>query len=462
MYKKVKERVNKKWAFVSLSVLVSGLVFTAMTATAVIPLSKDSPTLNEPDSAYLEKHASGVNNYDITYPVLRAEKIDMALRNYTSHRVDAFWQELDDKKLDPRNYLTIRYTLLHYGARFATIAFHEQQQFTDKPAVSQQTLLSFDLKTQKQVTIDDLFLDKKAGEILLGRMIGDYFAQELPGQFSPAELRQYQAFSLDAMSDFALGDKTITFYLDPRQSHTNQDTQTISVKKDLLTGVLNPVIAKTDTSQIEVASSDSTYQITTMPRHDVPIDPNKKMLALTFDDGPGPLTPQVLDALRQYGARATFFVIGRQVPTYASIVKREVADGHEVGNHTWDHPKLTLLAPGALQQQIDRTQDAIVQATGGYKPTLLRPPQGVYNDAVAAFAQTRGMGMALWNVDTNDWLNRDAEIIYQRIIASAGDGRIILVHDIHPTSVAATIRAIPDLISQGYQLVTFSQLDQYR
>jgi len=447
MYKKVKERVSKKWAFVSLSVLFFGLGFTGLFAVLLAPIDF-GPDI--PSSAHLQTTES-VTNSSVAYPVLHVSKVDAILRNYATHRTEDFWRELGGDTFDLRNRLTIKHALLYYGEHFATVAFDEHKQFYGKSPVISRTVMSFDLQAQKLLTLGDLFTDQRAANALLLRIVRDYFTERQ----SSSDLQQFQ---LDQVTGFAFGDHAIVLYVKPGK---NKAIETISIKSDLLATVLKQDILG-DTSRISVVAANPTYQVTTMPPHIVPIDPNKKMLAITFDDGPGVLTPRVLDVLQQYDAHATFFVIGRQVPTYAGTVKREVIDGHEVGNHTWDHPNLTLLDQATAARQVDRTQDAVRQATNGYTPQLLRPPQGAFNGAVASLAQTRGMQLALWNVDTLDWLDRDSELIYRRIMASAGDGRIILVHDIHPTSVEAVIRAIPELITQGYQLVTWSDLNKYR
>ncbi|SES34804.1 Polysaccharide deacetylase [Streptomyces sp. yr375] len=128
--------------------------------------------------------------------------------------------------------------------------------------------------------------------------------------------------------------------------------------------------------------------------------------------------------------------------------------GHEIGNHSWSHADLTRLAPDAMRDQITRTNAAVKAATGN-NPTLLRPPYGAVNDAVR---QTAGLPVALWNLDTEDWKYRDSTKVADTVLNNAKSGDIVLLHDIHPTSVDAVPRILAGFKEQGYHFVTVSHL----
>ena len=182
-----------------------------------------------------------------------------------------------------------------------------------------------------------------------------------------------------------------------------------------------------------------------------------KTIALTFDDGPGPYTAQLLDILDQHGAKATFFLIGSKVSAQASVVRNIQARGHQLGNHSWSHPELPKLPIDQVAGEIDRTNDAIKQATG-VKPTVMRPPYGAVNGAVLEQLRLRGMSSILWSVDTRDWADRNSEIVCSRAVAGAHPGAIILMHDIHQTSVNAVPCILSALKQQGYSFVTVQGL----
>ena len=182
-----------------------------------------------------------------------------------------------------------------------------------------------------------------------------------------------------------------------------------------------------------------------------------KVIALTFDDGPGPYTAQLLDILDQHGAKATFFLIGSKVSAQANVLRRMHVRGHQLGNHSWSHPELPKLPVDQIAGEIDRTNDAIKQATG-VTPSILRPPYGAVNGVVLEQLRLRGMSSILWSVDTRDWADRNSDIVCSRAVAGARPGAIILMHDIHQTSVNAVPCILSSLKQQGYSFVTVQGL----
>jgi len=180
-------------------------------------------------------------------------------------------------------------------------------------------------------------------------------------------------------------------------------------------------------------------------------------IALTFDDGPGPYTDQLLDELSSAQAPASFFLVGRRIDDRAATVARMAAAGHSIGNHTWDHPDLTTLTAQQTVQQLDRT-DRAIEAVIGRTPTLVRPPYGAVNPAVLAVLGARTDVAVGWSDDTLDWQNRDATVTTQRALALAHRGGIVLMHDIHPSTVQAVPAVITGLRAAGYTLVTVDQL----
>ena len=182
------------------------------------------------------------------------------------------------------------------------------------------------------------------------------------------------------------------------------------------------------------------------------------LLSLTFDDGPGPYTAHLLDILDQYSAKATFFLIGSKVSGQASVVRNIQARGHQLGNHSWSHPELPKLSVDQIAGEIDRTNEAIRQATG-VKPNILRPPYGAANGVVLEQLRARGMSSILWSVDTRDWADRNSQIVCSRAVAGARPGAVILMHDIHQTSVNAVPCILSSLKQQGYSFVTIQWLN---
>lgn len=180
-----------------------------------------------------------------------------------------------------------------------------------------------------------------------------------------------------------------------------------------------------------------------------------RQVALTFDDGPSRLTtPIVLDLLKKYKAKATFFVLGQNIAGNEDILKRMIEEGHEIANHTWSHPNLTRITADQVKQEIELTQSAIEEVIG-HRPTFMRPPYGAVNASVAAAA---GLASIYWNVDTQDWSNRDPHLILSQVKAYTNPGAIILMHDIHQTTVDGLEPVLHYLTEQQYSFVTTTEL----
>jgi len=182
-------------------------------------------------------------------------------------------------------------------------------------------------------------------------------------------------------------------------------------------------------------------------------------IAMTFDDGPSPeTTPRLLDILKQRNIKATFFMIGQNAERNPTIVQRILAEGHEIGNHSWTHPQLSKLPDDRVTDEINKTQAAIKSASG-YTPVLLRPPYGAITARQKDWIEKQfGLSVIMWSVDPFDWKRPGASVIEQRILAGARPGAIILSHDIHKQTVDAMPATLDALAEKGFKFVTVSQL----
>lgn len=191
------------------------------------------------------------------------------------------------------------------------------------------------------------------------------------------------------------------------------------------------------------------------------IDPNKPMLALTFDDGPQPGSERVLDALKANGARATFFVLGKNIEGNEATLKRMVDEGHQVGAHSWSHPNFREVSESVVRSQMTRTMDKVEELTG-YKVTMMRPPYGALNRLSRRQMTDLGLPVILWSLDSLDWQHKSTSKTISTIKSKAENGAIVLCHDVWDTTGAAMETLIPDLIAQGYQLVTVAEMMSFR
>ncbi|MBG0832360.1 polysaccharide deacetylase family protein [Planomonospora sp. ID67723] len=182
-----------------------------------------------------------------------------------------------------------------------------------------------------------------------------------------------------------------------------------------------------------------------------------KCVALTFDDGPGDHTGELLDTLAEHRARATFFVVGRMVEENGGgDLRRMVAEGHELGNHSWSHAQLTGLSKEGIRSELRRTQKIVKRETG-VRMVLMRPPYGATDRRVAEESRRQGLAQILWSVDTQDWLDRDTSVVLRRAVRAA-PGSIVLMHDIHRTTVEAVPELLKGLADKKYTIVTLSEL----
>jgi peptidoglycan-N-acetylglucosamine deacetylase len=182
-----------------------------------------------------------------------------------------------------------------------------------------------------------------------------------------------------------------------------------------------------------------------------------KCVALTFDDGPGPYTTRLLGMLAARHVHVTFFLIGGNIRGREAIVRQELAEGHAIGDHSWSHPDLSRLPASAVRSQLARTQGEIVRTTG--MPTrLMRPPYGATDRQVGKVAESLGLAEIIWNVDTNDWRDHNPPLVAHRAITEARRGCIILMHDIHPTTVAAVPKILRGLAKRGFTFATVPEL----
>lgn len=188
------------------------------------------------------------------------------------------------------------------------------------------------------------------------------------------------------------------------------------------------------------------------------IDKSKKMIALTFDDGPNYNTSKVIDVLNKYDINATFFVLGSRAINNKDILKKMADSGMEIGNHTYNHLLLTKYDENKIRSEIEDTSEVIYSATKK-RPKLLRPSYGSVNNKIKKVAN---MPIIIWDIDTLDWKYHNSKRITSRVVNKVRDGDIILMHDIYSASLNALSNIIPILQDNGYEFVTIDELFYYK
>ena len=190
-------------------------------------------------------------------------------------------------------------------------------------------------------------------------------------------------------------------------------------------------------------------------KEEIEIDPSKPVVALTFDDGPKKgTTDRLLNILKKYDARATFFVVGQMVEKHPELVKQAYEQGCQIGNHSYSHPILTKLSLDDAKTEINKTSNLVYDATGDYT-RIGRPPYGSLSSEIK---KASGFEWFNWSIDTYDWKSKNADSVYQRIMSNVGNYDVILMHDLYDSTIDAVERAIPELVEKGYQFVTMKEL----
>jgi len=195
-------------------------------------------------------------------------------------------------------------------------------------------------------------------------------------------------------------------------------------------------------------------------------DSSKHAVALTFDDGPSPrFTPQVLALLKQYQAQATFFVLGCKVEKYPALIKAELEAGHELGNHTYSHPRLLKINQTARERELERTRLDLDLLGCPQGSKIMRPPYSEYDKRLVSYLDHTNRELILWSVDSGDWQGLAASTIVHNVLTKVKNGAIVVFHDSdeynqadrHPTVEALKI-ILPALQKAGYRMVTVSEL----
>ena len=216
---------------------------------------------------------------------------------------------------------------------------------------------------------------------------------------------------------------------------------------------------KTSISLSDAGKTTKTTKEQAVPSREPEDLTGKKLVALTFDDGPGPYTERLLDEMKKRGVRATFFLLGVKVDQYPELVKRMAEEGHALGNHSYNHENLSKLSLSGIENSMDKTAGKIHKLVG-FDPEIMRCPGGACSDTVKKYAKSAGIPIAYWDVDTRDWESRNVNAIMKVCFGKDGieDGSVVLLHDIHETSVDASLKIMDRLIEEGYTFVTMPEL----
>lgn len=191
------------------------------------------------------------------------------------------------------------------------------------------------------------------------------------------------------------------------------------------------------------------------------IDPNKPMIALTFDDGPQPDSLIVLEALNAHGVKGTFFVLGKNIAGNEDVLRKIAEGGHQIASHSWSHPNFREISESAVLSQMERSMEKIQEVTG-QQVTMMRPPYGATNRTSRRPLVQLDLPIILWSIDSLDWKTRSTSATVNTIVSQATNGAIVLCHDVWNTTGEAMKEVVPALIAKGFQLVTVAEMMSFR
>lgn len=405
-----KRKINYTHLGMLCGIAVAALVLVIAAVVIVVRVITYDPF---PEDASLTKEAGSVQSeiseedaLKIRYPSFEDEDLDQAVQDVVKQLREN--TDGEDTVIDYRSK-TIFDT-------YTSVLFKITKTAEDGSTKISYASMLYDGNAQKALSVDDVFRNQVERDLLDGRKLEDVTAMEL-------------------------NEKDVTLYF--------SDGKSLSI----VFSEHKEYIALND-PDIPSLYQNEPLSIAESPQ----IDPDKPMVAITFDDGPNPATtPELLDLLKKYDVRCTFFMVGKNVEANPDIVKRIYQEGHELGNHSWDHADLSQLNEAQIIEELQSTDDAIFKACG-HDPLYIRPPFGAMSDV---YQNTVDRDSILWTIDTRDWESHDASKIKKIIDTYVSDGSIILLHDIHEDSVKAMKSVIPGLLEKGYQLVTVSDLYKY-
>lgn len=487
-YRKTKIRRNKKVRRVKFYGLISLLITLSIFAfkfkdkdinivTAMENLSKEEIDENAhvliPGAEHKDKgEIESIIEYGpsgligVHYPVFGKEKVDEISKKLANQEISDFKKEIKSEKNKDKDYkyeLSIDYETYSGPGDIVSVKFNiiRNSSYLAHPDEAVITKV-YDINKDRELELKDIMNNEYL----------KYISKTSESKFSNDEVYKdsvesslfKEGISPDSKnySNFVLESESISFIFPRYQIFSgNYGTTSIDISyselKDFIKADLVKTFIKEEKLNESNAGVEKPFVEINIPKRK--IDPDKPMIALTFDDGPNKKTTiPILDALKEYDSAATFFMLGNRVSSNADILKRILEEGSEIGNHSFNHKELTKLSSDELQNQIKNTQNSVKEVTG-IEPKMIRPTYGSYNDKLKLEA---GMPLILWSIDTLDWKSRDSRKVTDHVLENIKDGDIVLMHDIYDSTAEAVKILVPKLIDMGYQLVTVSELYESR
>lgn len=397
------------------------------------------------------------NNYkmEINYPVFNNKKVNKKIENNVQNEKDKFLNTID-KNANHENELNVNY---NYSIKDKVYSVHlRTYSYTgnDSDYYRNDEILYFDQNTNKTLKIDELILDDEFYNILI-----DESTKYLKNQKN-VELYDKEQFeeAINNKENYKLlifSEKKVYVVFIPHTVSPYDGEINIDIQYDVLKEYLNTDYFTTLKENNLSKKNDTTKKVKRI--RDYKQFTGKKLVAITFDDGPAySKTETLLTEFEKRNVRASFFLLGENASKQEELVKKMYDYGHTIGSHTYDHKNLKKLDDEQLKYEIDYTNE-ILSGIIGEEIKFLRPPYGSYDQNILSKTD---MSFILWSVDTLDWKLRDSEKVAQFMAENVNDGDIVLLHDIHAETIDGAIKGIDLLKEQNFEFVSLEELIEYR
>lgn len=390
----------------------------------------------------------------IEYPITGIAPIDTFVQQAID-RHDGEFRQMQSSAVNSPMTETISYQVTHQSDTHLSLVLHIKQDTHGAHPASLTQFWTFDKQAGRSITLRELLMQQEGALKAIVAAARQHVAAALEQQHKPAASLD-ELLTESHLEHFVVMDRSHIGW--PFGQHAFLPSSYGEVPISL------PIAPLAEHLQHPLAQALFEVPVPPKPEVTAPAPPAPSAscgatpcIALTFDDGPGPHTERLLNILQEREAKATFYVLGNKAAAHAATLRRIKQQGHEIGNHSWGHANLAKLSAEEVRNDLSRTNDAIRDAVGT-APTSARPPYGSTNDTVRTELSRLGMSSVLWSVDTRDWADRDSGIVCSRALASAKSGAIVLLHDIHSTSVDAVPCILDGLKKQGYRFITASEL----
>ena len=339
--------------------------------------------------------------------------------------------------------LFVDYESFMKDEKIVSFVFHVEEQVGDEVFGKKEIAVVYDMEEEKKLSLSD------------------FFSQEELSLIHEEAIKQIESLSQNVQyretpDGFFWQGETLELLYSPALSGAITLPLHVSFSKEQLTALTSTSESSSESVQTSSSNEESMVDKEQDPSGLDNDNSHRKMIALTFDDGPGgESSTRIMDVLERYDIPATFFVVGCNIPGREQQLARMRELGCDIGIHTYSHCNLNKASYEQVQSELQRTADLISQATNGYQPTLLRPPYGNANKQALSWIP---YPVIMWSVDTRDWETRNADAVMAHIQNDVSAGDIILMHEIYSSTADAVERAVPWLLEQGYEFVSVSEL----